>query len=331
MLHYKIDILEEEIKEYSPQILEILLKDRTTKMNIIWATDNYSVNGSGFGFDDHITVDSVTGFNNGVVKPRTEKTKEEQNMRICEKAEVFTPAWVCNKQNNLIDYAWFGRKNVFNIERKNGWHSNIDRIVFPSLRGKTWQDYVLEPRLEISCGEAPYLVSRYDAVTGQHIEISERIGLLDRKMRVLSENINGEEDWIKWAQKAFKSTYGYDWQGDNVLLARENLLCTFIDYYVLKFQKDPCEELMLNISFILSWNIWQMDGLKFVIPGSCKEKSHCFEQMSFFDTSIESRSCEGCSMNNPFIHSGVYCKVMDWDENKEVEFVSLLDKNGGRQ
>ena len=40
MLNYKIDILEEDIKEFSPQVVEILLKDRTTKKNIIWATDN---------------------------------------------------------------------------------------------------------------------------------------------------------------------------------------------------------------------------------------------------------------------------------------------------
>ena len=48
-------------------------------------------------------------------------------------------------------------------------------------------------RLEISCGEAPYLVSRYDTVTGETIPISQRIGLLDRKLRVISENTDTEE------------------------------------------------------------------------------------------------------------------------------------------
>ena len=117
MLNYKIDILEEEIKEFSPQVLDILLKDRTTKKNIIWATDNYSNLGLKFGFDDQITIGSITGFYNDIVKPRIEKTKENQMMRIREKAEVFTPSWVCNKQNNLIDHAWFERKDVFNIEK----------------------------------------------------------------------------------------------------------------------------------------------------------------------------------------------------------------------
>lgn len=27
-----------------------------------------------------------------------------------DKAEVFTPSWVCNAQNNLVDNQWFGKK-----------------------------------------------------------------------------------------------------------------------------------------------------------------------------------------------------------------------------
>lgn len=329
MLNYTIDILEDEIKEFSPQVLEILLKDRTTKKNIIWATNNYSGHGFKFGFNDQIIIESITGVHSGIVKPRVEKNKESQVKRIREKAEVFTPSWICNKQNNLVDNTWFGYKHVFNTEKENSWVSVKGPIIFPTESGKKWKDYVLEPRLEISCGEAPYLVSRYDTVTGKNIEIPERIGLLDRKMRVLSENVNDREEWVKWAYKAYKSIYGYDWQGDNVLLARENLLCTFIDYYVLKFNKEPDEELLLNIAFILSWNIWQMDGLKFVVPDSCTDKSSDFVQLSLFDAPVENKPCEGCAKNDPLIHSGIYCKVMDWGENKEIKFVSLININSG--
>ena len=326
MLNYKIDILEEDIKEFSPQVLEILLKDRSTKKNIIWATDNYSVHGFGYGFDKQITVDSITGYFKNIVKPRAEKTKEEHHIRIREKAEVFTPSWVCNMQNNLVDHAWFGYKNVFNTETEKSWNSLKKTIKFPTSKGKKWQDYILEPRIEISCGEAPYLASRYDTVTGEPINILERIGLLDRKLRVLCENINDMEEWLYWAYKAFKSIYGYDWQGDNILLARENLLCTFIDYYVMKFHQEPGEELLLNIVFILSWNIWQMDGLKFVIPNSCKNVDS--SQLNFFDVLKETKPCEGCTTNNPFRHTGIYCIVMDWVENKEIKFVSLLNNKG---
>ena len=52
-----------------------------------------------------------------------------QQQRSREMAEVFTPSWICNKQNNLIDNAWFGRENVFNVEIDNpdGSHSWIPK------------------------------------------------------------------------------------------------------------------------------------------------------------------------------------------------------------
>ena len=41
-------------------ILEILLKDNTTKKNIIWATDEYSEIGNGYGFYDEITIEKIS-------------------------------------------------------------------------------------------------------------------------------------------------------------------------------------------------------------------------------------------------------------------------------
>lgn len=34
------------------------------------------------------------------------------------KAEVFTPAWLCNLMNNHCDEDWFGRSDVFNVENE---------------------------------------------------------------------------------------------------------------------------------------------------------------------------------------------------------------------
>lgn len=326
MLNRKTDIPEDDIRKHGPQVLDMLLKDRTSNKNIIWATDDYR--SYGFSYDDQITADSVTGFYRNIIKPRTEKTKEQQCVRVREKAEVFTPAWVCNKQNNLIDNEWFGRDNVFNLENEKGWVSVAECIRFPTETGKTWEDYLTEPRMEITCGEAPYLASRYDAVSGKAIEVPMRIGLLDRKLRILSENVDVEEDWIGWAHKAFKSIYGYDWHGDNVLLSRENLLCTFIDYYMAKFHKAPTEDMLLSVSFILSWNIWQMDGLKFVIPDSCRGKGNHEMQQSLLDLQSENPTCDGCLKGNPHLHTGLYCKVMDWETDEELKFISLIDGRG---
>lgn len=317
----RVDVKENEILEMDSSLLSILLKDHSSGKNIIWATDNYVKKGFGYGSNDTIEVYAITGANGNIIKPRTEKTKQEQLSRVRDKAEVFTPSWICNKQNNLVDNAWFGRENIFNTETEKGWTTNIEKVTFPD--GKTWQDYVKAQRLEITCGEAPYLASRYDTVTGEIISVKNRIGLLDRKLRIVSENNDNEKDWYDWAKEAFKATYGFDWQGDNVLLARENLLFTFCDYYEEKFGVYPMKEYLLEIAEILSWNIWQMDGLKFVIPNSCHKQETL--QLSLFDEP-KAEECEGCKTNNPNKHNGIYCYVMDWDASKKVKFVSLLKK-----
>ena len=319
-----IDVIENDLYEIEPQVLKILLKDKTTGGNIIWATDAYAAYGAGYAFEDEIHPGCITGFFEGIIKPRVEKTKSEQKFRVRQKAEVFTPSWVCNKQNNLIDNDWFGRENVFNTETENGWISTKEPIVFPE--GKTWTSYVVQKRLEISCGEAPYLVSRYDTVTGEPISVEERIGLLDRKLRVVCENCDSEPEWVKWATKAYQSIYGYEWQGDNVLLARENLLYTFVDYYFYKFSHYPIREYLLSIANIVAWNIWQMDGMRGVIPNSC-HKEYIPAQMNLFggeESAAIVEECPGCAKNDIFLHNGIQCRIFDWTNlKKSIPFTSL--------
>lgn len=321
----KIDVKENYIFQLNNQLLEILLKDRTTNANLMWATSNYSDKGRGFTEKDFITIPKITGKNGNIIKPRIEKSKAIQLTRIKKNAEVFTPSWICNKQNNLVDAAWFGLANIFNKETDTGWLTVKRAIPFKTT--KAWQDYVRLTRLEITCGEAPYLVSRYDTTTGEIIPIEKRIGLLDRKLRVVGENTKSEKEWVEWATIAFKNTYGYDFQGDNVLLARENLLLTFADYYFYQFSVAPITEYLLQIADILSWNIWQMDGLKFVVPNSCHEEK--IENVGLFETTVTVKHCEGCEKNDSHKHNGNYCKIMDWQMEKPIKFVNLLqDKNG---
>ncbi len=323
-----IDIKENALYRLDSDLLAVLLQDHSSGKNIIWATDNYAHRGIGFQRHDHIEIQAITGHNGNVVKPRVEKTKKEQLDRIKQKAEVFTPSWICNKQNNLVDNAWFGEDNVFNTEHEKTWTATEGKITFPTPTGKTWEEYVSDNCLEITCGEAPYLVSRYDAVTGEYIELPRRIGRLDRKMRLVAENTETEAAWLKWATVAFQSVYGFEWQGDNVLIARENLLLSYVDYYYARFEKEPEIALLRKIAEIISWNIWQMDGLKFVIPESCEEEDD--GQLSLYDDGPPKRPCEGCLKNARLLHTGVYCKIKDWKANEIVTFVSLLN-NGGEK
>lgn len=294
-------------------ILNILLQDKTTKQNIIWATDAYIDHGPEFSDKAQIKPSAFTGYMPIVLQPRIEKAIDEQQKRTKKKAEVFTPVWVCNYMNNVCDEEWFGRKNVFNTENDDhSWTVTENEIAFPE--GKNWKQYIDSRRLEITCGEAPYLVSRYDAATGQLIlPPKRRIGLLDRKLRIVDENTTDEEEWLKWALRAFQASYGYEYQGDNLLIARVNLMMTFDDYYRERWSKEPALADLKKIANVVAWNIWQMDGLTDSVPLGKPGKIH--EQLSLFDS-------EDNEENEP----APFCKIRDWRADKSVTFVSLKER-----
>lgn len=351
-----VDVQENYLLKINKKLLELLLKDKTTGKNIIWATDDYTNLGAGYAANDEITIAVITGEHGNVIRPRALKSKEEQGLRTRNMAEVFTPLWICNKMNNLADNAWFGKENVFNIENANEWQTINKKILFPAEKGeKSWRAYLASKRLEITCGEAPYLASRYDTLTGEFISIEQRIGLLDRKLRVLNERVRNLKEkerakkrWLELAKIVMQSIYGYEWAGDNVLLARENLLYTLNDYYEAKFGESLPVDALEMFAEIISWNIWQMDGLKALVPNSChdykKERQavspNLFlardfstrtlkRSMSFCDVDEnELQKCQGCLKDNIDLHNGAYCKIKNWSTGKVLLFKDLLDGEG---
>ena len=71
----KVDVKENSIYNIDSNLLSILLSDRTTGKNILWATDMYESHGSNFSASSNITIDQITGRNGQVIKPRTRKSK----------------------------------------------------------------------------------------------------------------------------------------------------------------------------------------------------------------------------------------------------------------
>lgn len=314
-----VDIDKQRVLEIYPRIIDVLLLDRTTGRNIIWGTDDYLHLGDSYHSHYPITSSLISGFRANIIQPRIGKSKEKQGNRTKGKAEVFTPSWLCNEQNNLIDEAWFGRSEVFNKTGIKNWKSTTNKIEFPNNdEDKTWQKYVDERRLEIACGEAPYLVSRYDSTTGELINLKDRIGLLDRKLRVVCENTYTETEWLKWAERAFQSIYGFELQGDNLFLARENLLYSYIDYMAFQLRRQPTKKELLTIAKIISWNLWQMDALTMTIPYQTVNEQ--YKQMSFFEEEFVSIKVS-------------YCKIKNWRSNEIIDFIQLLegDKNCERK
>lgn len=244
--------------------LPVLLQDHTTGKNIIWATDPPPE--LGVGFADEITLEQL---NKVQLVPRVQKRLADQKKRTSKKAEVFTPTWVCKKMTDVAE---------------------------KDLVGKDWKEYINKTCLEVTCGEAPFLTSRYDTTTGQMIAVPDRIGLLDRKLNAITEEhfkdpkVLDYSLWLNYAMNAYMSTYGYEWQGDNLLLARCNLFLTLIENFRSLFGNEienhrMSPVLIDAIADVISWNVWQMDGLKKTVPGT-----------------------------------NIPCKIKDWKADKEILF-----------
>ena len=97
-----IDIKEDYLLRRG-EILEILLKDKTTNKNIIWATDSYEKKGKKFSPLSPITPELVTGIYGKLIQPRTAKSKKTQIIRTRDKAEVFTPLSIVKQMNEACD------------------------------------------------------------------------------------------------------------------------------------------------------------------------------------------------------------------------------------
>ena len=300
-------------------VLKILLEDKTTKQNIIFATDTYTEDNPRCTEKSIMTAGLLLGFQACPIQPRVAKATEDQQARTRKKAEVFTPSWICALMNNHCDDEWFGRQNVFNTLDGHEWQVSEGKILFDGGKGRTWKDYVDSRRIEITCGEAPYIVSRYDTTSGESIDIKNRIGILDRKLRVVNENTEDETEWMKWVIRAYQSVYGYEYQGDNLLIARINLLETFVDYTEDRWNRKPTIPELRKIANIISWNFWQMDGIFGTIPYGVPKQEN--EQLSMFDFIVDDPKEE--------INETPVCRIFDWRKDRSIPYVDI--KRGSEQ
>ena len=141
-----------DLQSYPVQrTLSVLLKDRSTGKNIIWATDPPGELAFKYTDRQPITVEQMqsTGFE--AVQPRMMKESGAQQERTKKKGEVFTPAWICCLMNNQLDEIWFRRKRRLPCKVTEQSRENLQGPIF-FQKGRKWQTYVDSRRLEICCG-----------------------------------------------------------------------------------------------------------------------------------------------------------------------------------
>lgn len=293
----RIDALSYCFQHGLTNVIELLLKDQTLSHRagayrpIIWANDDYT-NGliAKTSATDSMYLHTVKHVHaTAGLKPRSLKSKEVQKERTKKKAEVFTPTWVVKKQNDAVD-------------------ENYATDDLETYLSRTW--------LEITCGEAPYMATRYDMETAAFLQLQHRVGFIDRKLSRLSKELPDTgivtiAEWHRLAVLAYKSSYGFEWSGDSLLLARLNCLFTYVDYFVARWGVFPTMGMLMEIAEVISYNVWQMDGLAYVQPLSQKE----------IEVQVETK-VKGKTKTKTKIEktTGIPVMVMDWTTNRFDQF-----------
>lgn len=96
-----VGIQNEILRTHSLGFLKKLLEDKTTKTNIIWATDAYGERGRSYESNQEVQIELITGVHSDIIKNRAQKELEHQAERTKQHAEVFTPLWICKQMNDV--------------------------------------------------------------------------------------------------------------------------------------------------------------------------------------------------------------------------------------
>ena len=112
--------------------------------------------------------------------------------------------------------------------------------------------------------------------------------------------------------KGCQAIYGFEFQGDNLLLAREAMLWSYREYYNDRWGRYPIAPALKKIAEIISWNLWQMDGITYGLPGYEPK-----ENVEFPDENL--------------LPEYRFCRVMEWTANftptgKPIIFKNLIKR-----
>lgn len=160
-------------------------------------------------------------------------------------------------------YREFGKDSLIPIEQV-----KKDNDEMFDVTGKSSEEIICMKSFERHCNDAPHTVSLYDESTGDIVMLPFREGLLDRKMALINSLplTHDETNWKVCTSNALMSSYGYEYRGDHLYMARRNILCDVIDWYEDKFGKDIGVDMMKEFADIISRNFVQMNESRGCIP-----------------------------------------------------------------
>ena len=104
------------------------------------------------------------------------------------------------------------------------------------------------------------------------------------------------------------------------------MLETFCEYTQERWHKEPKDSALKRIAKIISWNLWQMDGIKGIIPhkGIAKEPAEENEQYQLTLFEIMGVA-ESEPKSNEILQETIDCKIYDWREDKSVIYKSMKE------
>lgn len=334
MGHESVDIAADIARFAELGVLDTLLLDCSIGKNIVWASNSLGAKGAGYWAKDEIVAWMITGANAGAVRTRAEKAREERAALTKAHAEVFTPTWVCKQMIDYADSAWWeslhasqqgqlgiGEDGAKGGSKKNATSSATGPWLDKEWQSQHWQEYVASPRLEITCGEAPFLVNRYNADTGEIVPPEQRTGILGRKLALVGQASNNRKKWMKWAAVALQSVYGYELLGSSLLIARINALCS-VEEFAFSAGYAPLKRGEYEqFAEIISWNLWQMDGLTDCVPfGTAQDEPPQDRLPGFDDLFATPQETEEATPGRGA------ALIFDWKNNTALEFRELKQK-----
>lgn len=182
------------------------------------------------------------------LRRRCDKSKTEQRARTKRRAEVFTPTSVVAYMVEQAESAKLG-------------------VTVEELDTVPWRDRIQLRSADMCCGEGAFMTTLYDPITGEDIPEPERVGVLDRKLRLVVENAPMSMA-TRYLLTALRTSYACELVGDNVILARMNVLLAWREAYCRVMGTSPSVAEMTEACEVICGTVMQVDVLTGMIPAS---------------------------------------------------------------